>query len=214
MKQVHGWNYPDADDFMWREMKPDGSYQAGHLRLAMNFVTDFSCAIDGGAHVGTWSRLMSQAFEQVIAIEPSPDTFEALAANMAAFNCHNVDLRPVAVGAKVGRVSMQIEGRAAEANNTGGRFVRDGGTIPVERIDDWHLPSLGFMKLDIEGSEPLAIEGARKTIARCKPIILFEHKGFCRRYGRRPNAVQMLLTGLGYRELAIVKCDRIWGFAS
>lgn len=211
MKTIHGWAYPDVDDFMWREMKADGSYQAGHLRMAMNYVTNFSLAIDGGAHVGTWSKLLSPAFDTVIAIEPSPDTCEALVANMAAFNCHNVDIRPIAIGAAVGRVSMALEGRAALASNTGGRFVRAGGEIPVERIDDWNLPTCGFIKLDIEGSEPLALEGAREMITRCKPIILFENKGFCRRYGLRPDAAQELLTGLGYRELAVVKCDRIWG---
>ncbi len=207
MKAVHGWQFPDVDDFMCHEMKADGSYQAGHLRAALQYVTDFSI----GAHVGTWSKLMAQAFAQVIAVEPSPDTFEALAENMKAFNCFNVDLRPVALGAVVGRVSMALEGRAAAANNTGGRFVQDGGDIPVERIDDWQLPSCGFIKLDIEGSEPLALEGARETIARCKPIVLFENKGFCRRYGLPADAVQELLTSLGYRELAAIKCDRIWG---
>lgn len=211
MKHKSGWAFPDADDFMIHQMNEQGEYQAGHLRAALTYVTDFSMACDLGAHVGTWSRLLSPAFTQVIAVEPSPDTFEALAANMQAFHCHNVDLRPVAVGAEVGHVSMQLEGRAAAMHNTGGRFVRDGGTIPVERIDDWHLASCGFMKLDIEGSEPLALDGARDTIARCQPIILFEHKGFCRRYGLRPDAVQTLLTSLGYRELSIVKCDRIWG---
>lgn len=211
MKQMHGWAFPDADEFMAHEMKADGTYQAGHLRVALNYVTDFSLAIDGGAHVGTWTRLLSQAFERVIAAEPSPDTFEALAANMAAFSCFNVDLRPVALGATVGLVQMALEGRAADMRNTGGRFVQDGGDIPVERIDDWNLPSCGFIKLDVEGSEPLALEGARETIVRCKPIVLFENKGFCRRYGLRPDATQAVLTSLGYQELAIVKCDRIWG---
>ncbi len=211
MKSVHGWQFPDVDDFMWREMKADGTYQASHLTAALGFVTDFSLAIDGGAHVGTWSKLMSKAFETVIAVEPSPDTFECLVENMKAFNCYNVDLRPIAIGAKVGRVQMALEGRAAAANNTGGRFVQPGGDIPVERIDDWKLPSCGFIKLDIEGSEPLALEGARETLARCKPIVLFEHKGFCRRYGLPADAVLTLLTSVDYRELAVAGKDRIWG---
>ena len=210
MKYLHGWAFPDADEFMAAEMHADGTYQAGHLRTALNYVTDFSLAIDAGAHVGTWSRLLSQAFEKVVAAEPSPDTFEALVANMAAFNCFNVDLKPVALGAEAGHASMALEGRAAEMHNTGGRFVKGDGSIPVERIDDWKLPTCGFIKLDIEGSEPLALEGARETIARCKPIILFENKGFCRRYGLPKDAPQRVLTSLDYQEIAIVKCDRIW----
>jgi len=154
---------------------------------------------------------MAQAFASVIAVEPSPDTFEALAKNMAAFDCFNVDLKPVALGAVVGHVSMALEGKAAIANNTGGRFVQDGGDIPVERIDDWQLPTCGFIKLDIEGSEALALEGARETLASCRPIVLFEHKGFCRRYGLPPDAAVQLLTSVGYRHLATAGKDQIWG---
>lgn len=211
MKYHHGIAFPDVDDFMWREMKPDGTYQAGHLRMAMDYVTDFSMAIDGGAHVGLWSRLMSQAFARVIAVEPSPDTCEALVVNMAAFNCFNVEIKPVALGQTVGRVSMELDGRAALANNTGGRFVRPGGDIPVERIDDWQLPSCGFLKLDVEGSEPHALEGARETLIRCRPIVLFEHKGFCRRYGLPPDASQAVLESVGYQQIAIAGKDQIWG---
>lgn len=211
MKAIHGWAYPDVDDFMWREMKADGSYQAGHLRAALTHVTDHALAIDGGAHVGTWTRLLAQAFATVIAVEPSADTFEALSVNMATFGCENVTLRRCALGSKPGFVEMALEGRAAQMQNTGGRFVRAGGTIPVERIDDWELPACGFLKLDVEGSEPLALEGATATLQRCRPIVLFEHKGFCRRYGLPPDASQRLLRSVRYQHLATAGKDEIWG---
>jgi len=210
MKFVHGWAFPDVDQFMAAEMKPDGSYQAGHYHAAVRHVRDRSLAIDCGAHVGTWSKLMSADFDRVIAIEPSPDTFEALVTNLAAFGCANVEPRNVAVGRDTGTVSMVLEGRAAAANNTGGRFVQPGGTIPLQRIDDWHLPSCGFLKMDIEGSEPLALEGAAKTIARCRPVVLFEHKGFCRRYGLPPDATIKVLTRCGYRHAETQGKDQIW----
>src|SRR5690606_13884953 len=163
MKQVHGWAFPDADEFMVREMHPDGSYQAGHLLAALAHVTDWSCAIDGGAHVGTWSRLMSEKFARVIAVEPSPDTYEALLVNLSSFGCANVEAKPVAVGARAGLVRMGIEDRAAALANTGARYVVPGGSIPVETIDSWALPSLGLLKMDIEGSEAQAVRGATET---------------------------------------------------
>ncbi len=81
----------------------------------------------------------------------------------------------------------------------------------MERIDDWQLPSCGFLKMDIEGSEPLALEGARATLARCRPIVLFEHKGFCRRYGLAPDATLTVLASCGYRHLETAGKDQIWG---
>ena len=213
MKHVFGWAFPDADAFMVREMKPDGHYQFGHLEAALTHVTEFSIGIDAGAHVGTWSRPMAARFARVIAVEPSPDTCDCLTVNMAAFGCTNVEIHQAALGAEAGFVEMApLDPRAEALQNTGARFVQDGGSIPRERIDDWHLETCGFLKLDIEGSEPAALEGARETLHRCRPIVLFENKGFWRhRYGRPIDAPQQILTSVGYRELAVVGCDRIWG---
>jgi FkbM family methyltransferase len=215
MKMVNGWAYPDADEFMVKEQKDDGTYQASHLQAALAHVTDFSAALDGGAHVGTWSRLMSQSFERVIACEPSADTFEALTANMAAFGCANVELHQCALGATAGTVTMApLDPRAEALKNTGARFVREGGEIPRITIDALGLPSLGFLKLDIEGSEPLALQGARETLRRCRPIVLFENKGFWRhRYGFPIDGPQQILSACGYRQVEIAGKDLIWAAA-
>lgn len=211
MKFVYGWAFPDADEFMANEIHEDGGYQNSHLRAALKHVTDFSVAIDGGAHVGTWSKPLSARFARVIALEPSADTFEALAVNLRAFNCENVEAKQVALGAKAGTVSMILDGRGALMHNTGARCVKPGGTVPLEAIDDWALPTLGFLKLDVEGSEYAALMGARETLTRCRPIVLYEHKGLCRRYGVHPDGPASVLRSVGYKELQIVSMDRIWG---
>ncbi len=211
MKTIHGWAFPDVDQFMAAEMKADGSYQGGHLTAALQHVIDFSCAVDAGAHVGTWSRPLSARFIRVLAFEPSPDTFEALSANMDAFGCGNVELHHRALGATSGFVSMApLEPRAEAMKNTGARFVQDGADIPRVTIDSFNLPTLGFLKIDVEGSEPLVLEGARDTLARCKPIVLFEHKGFCRRFGYGPDAPIQILTRAGYELAEIAGKDQIW----
>ncbi len=212
MKFVHGWAYPDADAFMANEMKPDGRYQGGHLEMALAHVTDWRVAIDGGAHCGTWSVPMARRFDRVIAVEPSPDTFEALVHNLASFHCENVDVTQSALGAEAGFVEMApLDPRAEALKNTGARFVQAGTSIPRIRIDDWSLPACGFIKLDIEGSEVDALKGAAQTLTRCRPIVLWENKGFCRRFGYAKDAPQQFLASVGYHELAVAGCDRIWG---
>ncbi len=210
MKTVHGWAMPSADRFMSGELKPDGSYQKSHLLVALAHVTDWTVAIDGGAHIGTWSKVLSQRFARVIAVEPSRDTYDALTANMQRFGCANVECLNVAVGATRGFVTMLLDGKQALLANTGGRYVTNGGDIACDAIDDWHLPSLGFLKLDIEGSEVHALEGAAETLQRCKPIVLYENKKFWKRYGLKSDAPQTLLTSLGYRFLEDAGCDAIW----
>ncbi len=211
MKQVQGWAFPDVDRFMSDEIKADGTYQASHLRMALEYVTDFTVAVDGGSHVGTWSRLLAQRFQRVVAVEPSDDTFEALSANMRKFECVNVELCHVALGAAPGSVTMILDGRALSLANTGARCVKPGGAIPLVTIDSWNLPSLGFLKLDVEGSEVAALQGAIETLKRYKPIVLFEDKKLWRRYGHRADAVEKFLLSLGYRHLQRAGCDEIYG---
>lgn len=214
MKLVRGWAYPDDDVLMAAEMHDDGTYQGDHLDAALAYVTDWSCALDGGAHVGTWTRILSQRFARVVAFEPSLDTFDALVANMRAFGCASVELHHAALGAAPGQVSMALDPRERARQNTGGRYVREGGTIPRVTIDSLGLLSLGFLKLDVEGSEPFALIGARETLARCRPIVLYEDKYHWRRYGLRPEAVATILHQAGYHAIARAGHDAIWGPAA
>ncbi len=211
MKYQHGWAYPDTDEFMAGELKADGSYQGSHLTAALQYVTDFTIAIDGGAHVGTWSKPLSQRFTQVIAVEPSADTYECLLANLAQFGVTNVRARQIAIGATAGFVAMALSEKEVNRKNTGARYAVAGDEVPCETIDSWGLPSLGFLKLDVEGSEVAALEGASETLVRCRPIVLFEDKLLWKRYGLPRDAPHQVLTRLGYRHLVRTGCDEIWG---
>lgn len=212
MKFHRGLAFPDADRFMVNEIKVDGSYQIENLKAALLYVRNWDCAIDGGAHIGTWSTVMSVRFEHVIAVEPSPDTREALAWNLSEAGCANVEIKEVALGEAPGLVEMQLDADQAQKANTGARFVTPGGSIPVETIDSWNLPSLGFLKLDVEGSEYAALRGSQDTLRRCRPVILFENKWlWTHHYGIPKEAVAKFLSGQGYRLLTQVSRDQIWG---
>ena len=212
MKIVRGWAFPDSDQFMVNELGCDGTYQLDHLHAALCHVTDHGCAIDGGAPVGTWSKVMSGVFDRVVAVEPSADTFECLTFNLTKFGCTNVEARNVAIGSAPGFVTMNLDKDNEARANTGARFARDGGTIPVETIDSWHLEDVGFLKLDIEGSEPFALRGAKDTLQRCKPIVLFENKRlWTRHFGLPKGAVAEFLEAQHYRLIETVSMDQIWG---
>lgn len=214
MKMHAGLAWPDADTFMVREVKADGSYQKSHLDAALKYVTDFSCAIDGGAHVGTWSALMAARFTRVIAVEPAADAFECLVQNVLAYK--NVECKPVALShVKLTGARLALDPKQAARGNTGGRYLapEGDGTIVCEPIDSWDLKRLGFLKLDVEGFEPQALNGAKETLCRCRPIVLFEAKQFHVRYGLEPHAPEMFLTSIGYKFLAAAGHDQIWGSA-
>lgn len=212
MKMVHGWAFPQADEFLAGQMAEDGSYQRENLDAALRHVKAFELAVDGGAHVGTWTRPMAARFAQVISFEPSLDTFECLAHNLR--DLKNVELHNEALGKERGCVSMTLEGliNAINSRNTGARYAVEGGSIQRVTIDGLHLPSLDFLKLDIEGGEVDALRGARKTLLQFKPIVLFEDKGHWRRYGYERSAPHDLLRSWGAVPIERASMDEIWGW--
>jgi FkbM family methyltransferase len=209
VKHRFGFAFPDADVFMAAQLQPDGRYQGDHLDAALGYVTDWHQAVDGGAHVGTWSKALATRFDSVLAFEPAQDTFEALLENVK--DCLNVVPMQTALGAGLGSVSMTIDAKNQARSNTGARYVQADGPIRMIAIDSLDLPALGFLKLDIEGSELPALMGARNTLLRCQPIVLFEEKGFGARFGVSRGQIGTFLTDLGYRLLAAISCDQIWG---
>lgn len=60
--------------------------------------------------------------------------------------------------------------------NLGGLgFGEDGEEVSAVTIDGLNLEQCDFIKLDLEGAEPLALSGAMETIKKFYPTILFEH---------------------------------------
>lgn len=209
MKFAHGLAFPDSDRFMVAQTTAQGDYQASHIKAALTFVTGAQCAVDAGAHIGTWTRRLAASFARVLAFEPSPDTVECLRVNTQELP--NVEVRQEALGVAPGFVRMALDADQEARANTGARYVKTGGDIPVVALDTLRLEALDFFKLDVEGSELFALQGAEKTLKRCRPIVLFEDKGLWKRYGQGRQAVSAYLTTLGYRHLCRVSCDEIWG---
>lgn len=211
MKMHCGLAWPDADRFMVDECAANGTYQLPNLVAALRHVKNWSVACDLGAHVGTWTKVMAGRFASVVAFEPSQDTFECLQYNVLQAGLTNVQCLQMAVGAAPGFVTMALDAPNQARANTGARFTRPGGAIPVTTIDSLGLTDVGFIKLDIEGSEPAALEGAAKTIATCRPVVLYENKAlWTRNHGLPKDAVERILRSHHYILAERVSSDEIW----
>lgn len=212
MKIIDTWAVPDADNYVMQKLHGDDCYQRKHLDRAMKYVKLHRLAIDGGAHIGTWTRQMCKWFDRVISFEPSSDTFKCLEHNIQ--DRGNVELRHQALGSVHGRVKMTLDGydKAIRNGNTMAMFVTDGDEVERITIDSLGVTDLDFLKLDVEGSEPDALMGAIETLLRCKPVVLFEDKNHWFRYGYGRTAPGDFLTKLGASFLYVVGCDQIWGW--
>ena len=78
----------------------------------------------------------------------------------------------------------------------------------IFRLDDWvaeeQLPSIDFVKIDVDGYEIDVIEGAEETLSRYRPVMMMEFAPYIfSERGRSFQELLDLLLSLGYRARAV-----------
>jgi FkbM family methyltransferase len=123
--------------------------------------------IDGGAYTGDTLEAMTVHgifIEAVAAFEPDPDNFQRLQATAARLGLDAGSHFPCGLG-RGDETRRFRSGRGAASG-----FSGEGKPVRVVALDET-LPRFRptFIKLDIEGAESEALEGARVLIARHRP---------------------------------------------
>lgn len=182
-------------------------HDLAHLRAAFPYVRTWVRAIDCGAHQGIWTRELLKRFHRVDAFEPVPANFAKLEAVGEDYDAERFKAWPMAVGAVNDAVSME-----PGTENTGQWHVGgdDEATTPVGRLDDYEWPQLGLLKLDVEGYELFALQGAERTIEMWTPVVIMEVNGLHQRYGVKDGEAELWLMKRGYKLREHVGRDLIW----
>ena len=148
-------------DFQGQVIDPAPQFFATELGL-----TDKEVFIDCGAYDGDTVQLFRQAvddrFESIVAFEPDPVNLAAL--RQSVDSDPRVVIHPFAVGSRRDTVHFTIAG-------TGSHVAEDGDCeVQVVSLDETLQgchPT--YIKMDIEGSELDALEGAKESIRLYRP---------------------------------------------
>lgn len=167
------------------------------LLLALAHVDYFGIAVDGGAFLGTTTRVLASLFNMTYAFEPSGELWPWLQENTR--NLPNCFLHASALADHVGECGSTRQGF--------GITCEAGTGTPTLTIDDLALPHCAFMKLDLEGYELKALMGAEQTITAFKPVLLLETKPF---ENVDRQALHKWLNDHGYREAWYRKPDSLF----
>jgi FkbM family methyltransferase len=195
MKNVHGWYLPDDDTHFTQYL--DGlhkanmpvEYQREQREAALKWCDKFNLAVDIGAHVGLWTRGMTDRFKKVIAFEPHEPFIGILKTNAP-----NAEVNCVALGSTISKVKMEVSD-----GNSGITRVKDGeGSVSMRELDSFELPPVDFIKIDCEGYELPILEGAYTLLKHCSPVIVVEQKPHKYAWGQHA-AVEYLIDKHNFR---------------
>lgn len=172
-----------ADDEVIGPAIERGAWEEHETRLFRAHLEPGARVVDLGANVGWFSVLAVLAGCEVHAFEPVPAIAEVCRRNLARAQAHGpgrATLHPFAAGAEPGSARIVLAPR-----NHGDNRVLDPEAGPppdlrsaetleirVERVDDHVRGGARVLKIDTQGSEWLALTGARRLLEESPRIAL------------------------------------------
>jgi len=163
---------------------------------------------DIGANIGWYSNHLAKKLPEcaIYSFEPIPETFAQLKRNTELNKSANIRLNNFAFSDAVQTLtfyySPTITGASSSQNITGSE-----GMVKLEckanTIDNFvkenNIPSIDFIKCDVEGAEFMVYKGGAASIERFKPIVFTEMlRKWSAKFGYHPNDIIAFYRGFGY----------------
>jgi FkbM family methyltransferase len=193
-----------------------GSFEPNEFAFLDRFLKPGMVFVDVGANDGYYSIFAATRVGpsgRVVAVEPSSRERVNLHRNLRRNKLNNVTVVAAALGGVPGEVDLRLAQGVHSGHNTLGMFAHDDVMAArLERVDmdtldrlanRLEVPSIDFIKIDVEGAEASVIAGGHGTLRSMQPVLLMEVNDKALR-AQHNSAEQLLATvrgELGYEVL-------------
>ena len=201
-----------SNDYLGSFVNTEGMYEKDLLHeLKRSLGSEFNnkLFLDIGANIGNHSIFLASSFEEVHSFEPNPDTLPILKHNINFNNIDNINVHQYGIGNEntelelhtpsfdLGKSSIFKE--PVKYSEQGNSYVLKSRKVQIKKLDDieyFKNKKIGMIKIDIEGSEILALKGAKSVIEYNMPLIGVEVHQFDGPTGL--EEITKFFKGLGY----------------
>lgn len=190
-----------------------GDFEPELTSLLEHFSDMHGYVVNIGANVGFYTVYFAKEYPNVhtvIAIEPNPEAFEMLGANVLLNEVGSkVELLQVCVGATVGQMEFAYIPGKSEYSSMGKitHHAVQGAKQLSMTVDVLPLgeaiagissaPKLIF--IDTEGAELLVLMGAEEILMNASPVLIFEcEDALLAEFGHSSEQLESYLTNMGY----------------
>ncbi|HXF85704.1 MAG TPA: FkbM family methyltransferase [Anaerolineales bacterium] len=221
LRHLHRVSFPQrrlGDDdwvYQWRLDFLTENLEKESVMWCKKLIRPGMIVLDIGAHLGYYTRIFSELVKdsgRVFAFEPCPENLLVLRHNLQQSKYKNVYIFDKAVSSKDGQAVLFISpGHSNHSLNAG--YTPDQGRVTVQTISiDSFLAAqsiqvVDFIKIDVEGAEPLVLEGMRQTIERASGLkMLIEYNPIAMQAGGfEPPALLSMLKSMGFQLYRILQ---------
>jgi FkbM family methyltransferase len=191
-----------------------GFHELKELIFLHHYLIPEMIAIDVGSNIGEYTIFLAKRLKKgkVIAFEPMPPILSTLRENIAINHFTNVEIMAVGLADKKGKIEIhELEDDKNEGLSTiylGNRKSRNTFIIDITTLDSLELKidRLDFLKIDIEGAEIAALNGAKETLLRFRPLVMVEVSDITyHQAGYSSSDVRRFFTEIGYEAFIVGK---------
>lgn len=152
-----------------------GLYESSKVRMFSERVGEPDSVFDLGAHAGYFSLIAAKLGAHVVAVEPEPQNLLYLRRHIERNGLsQSISVVEAVASSDEGTVRIGGRGRYESKITLDGELTVDATTI--DRLtEEFGAPTL--LKIDIEGAEAGALEGAPKTLSAERPTIFLATHG-------------------------------------
>ncbi len=161
-----------------------GFYEIEVVKIIKKLIkSDFIC-FDVGANIGAYSLVMAKNCGKVFAFEPRPVVLKKFLDNLALNKLNNVIAVQMAISDFSGQSKLYFNKNdsnqgTASLNESAGEKLEN-IQVEVATIDKFvekeGIKRLDLIKSDTEGNDYRVLLGAKKSIFRFRPYLLFEYE--------------------------------------
>jgi FkbM family methyltransferase len=166
------------NDYISQHVKYNKPWEPHFKLIIKHLIEPGSTVLDGGANLGYNSVLLGKQIGPtgtLISFEPQKIVYQQLNGNLIINNIFNAITYNAALGKEVETSTLIPVDYNADWANIGDTSIGIGGEIiNVIKLDDISLNNLDFIKLDVQGYELFALQGAENHILKYQPDLFIE----------------------------------------
>jgi len=156
----------------------NGLYEPFETAFVKSNIKRGDIVVDIGANIGYYALIFAQLVGKegkVFAFEPESYSFDLLKKNVEINGYQNIILEKKGVSNKTEKTKLYV----GETGTGGHRLFDSEGRTPLDietvRLDEYFEDfdgKINFIKMDIEGAEPWALEGMNNILQKYRKIVI------------------------------------------